>query len=671
MRHLKKLTALIPALGVVLWCSPAAHATAQTYYEETVEKSTNTAAIITALVVVVLMFAAMAVAVRMGRSGMLRVSWAVLAIIFSGTAMLFTIIGSSVGALYSKAEGDPADTVRKFYDAIVIGDYPTAYSCLSDYTGLGLETEPGTENAALVYDALKASYEYTLVGEAKRDRLNATQTVRVKYLDLASLEASVQDGVQTLTLPLLCAKWNFPIENYAFTVTLPEAFPATPGFASGYQGDVIEDYMTTSVQENVLSGSTTVSLKDHEALTMTLEAPDGFFSGKHAAWSAGSATTVLIFVCAALGLLYWLLKLRSPRLSHALRTLPPDSAQPGDLPYLLCGRGADFNAMVLHWASLGYLTISVSAEGHVLLHRRVDMGNERRRYEVKLMNMLFGESDVCDSASSRYKRAAAAAKGVVPRFWQRRLYRRDSGNPVILIALSCLACALALLASVSLLLPDGGWRWLALVLSLPLGGVLARLVHRTFSAAYLGRKIELGAGILAGVLLLLVGRLSGATLPMVVALLLAVFTGWQTVHGGRRSDLGTMLISQTIGFRRFLTRMSDHRVQVQLQNAHRGLLLIRGQHGPLRRLPQQRFPVKGAALPGGGPALPDEGGQQLRLLRQSQRPEIQPRLHAVEPLESLHALVQRLKMVVIVPVEHAERPVFIFHLGHGGVVAVR
>ena len=223
--------------------------------------------------------------------------------------------------------------------------------------------------------------------------------------------------------------------------------------------------------------------------------------------------------------------------------------------------------MVLHWASLGYLTISVSAEGHILLHRRLDMGNERRRHEAKLMSMLFGESDVCDSVSSRYKRAAAAAQGVVPRFWQRRLYRRSSGNPVILIALSCLACALASLASVSLLLlPEGSWRWLALVLSLPLGGVLARLLHRTFSAAYLDRKIELAAGILAGVLLLLVGRLSGATLPMVVALALAVFTGWQTVHGGQRSDLGTMLISQTIGFRRFLTRMSDHRVQLQLKN---------------------------------------------------------------------------------------------------------
>lgn len=196
MRHLKKLIAPIPALGAVLLCTPAAHATAQTYYEETVEKGANTAAIITALVIVVLMFAAMAVAVRLGHSGMLRVSWAVLAIIFSGTAMLLTIVGSSVGALYSKAEGDPADTVRRFYDAVIIGDYPTAYSCLSDYTGLGLETAPSTENAALVYDALKSSYEYTLVGEAQRDRLSATQTVRVKYLDLASLEASVEDGVQ-------------------------------------------------------------------------------------------------------------------------------------------------------------------------------------------------------------------------------------------------------------------------------------------------------------------------------------------------------------------------------------------------------------------------------------------------------------------------------------------
>ena len=415
------------------------------------------------------------------------------------------------------------------------------------------------------YKASKTTEDGITILTLKSDAgISGSRTFTLRYT-LPGL-VSAQDGVQTLTLPLLCAKWEFPIENYAFTVTLPEAFPTAPGFSSGYQGDVIEDYMTTSVQENVLSGSTTVSLKDHEALTMTLEAPDGFFSGKHAAWSAGSATTVLIFVCAALGLLYWLFKLRSARLSHAMRPLPPDSAQPGELPYLLCGRGADFNAMVLHWASLGYLTISVSAEGHVLLHRRVDMGNERRRYEAKLMSVLFGESDVCDSASSRYKRAAAAAQGVVPRFWQRRLYRRDSGNPIILIALSCLACALASLASASLLLPDGGWRWLALVLSLPLGGVLARLVHRAFSAAYLDRKIELGAGILAGVLLLLVGRLSGATLPMVVALLLAVFTGWQTVHGGRRSDLGTMLISQTIGFRRFLTRMSDHRVQLQLQN---------------------------------------------------------------------------------------------------------
>ena len=196
MRHLKRFIPFIPALGTALWCSPEAHATAQTYYEETVQKSPNTAALITAFLIVVLMFAAMAAAVRLGRSGMLRVSWAVLAIIFSGTAMLFAIIGSSVGTLYSKVEGDPADTVKRFYDAIIAGDYPTAYSCLSDYTGLGLETAPSSENAALVYDALKASYDYTLVGEAERDRLSATQTVRVKYLDLASLEASVEDGVQ-------------------------------------------------------------------------------------------------------------------------------------------------------------------------------------------------------------------------------------------------------------------------------------------------------------------------------------------------------------------------------------------------------------------------------------------------------------------------------------------
>ena len=59
---------------------------------------------------------------------------------------------------------------------------------------------------------------------------------------------SETDGEQTLNLPLLCPKWDYPIEHFSFTVTMPKDIETVPGFSSGYYGDVIEDYMTAARQ---------------------------------------------------------------------------------------------------------------------------------------------------------------------------------------------------------------------------------------------------------------------------------------------------------------------------------------------------------------------------------------------------------------------------------------
>ena len=111
-------------------------------------------------------------------------------------ALLLCVIGSTAGPLYARPGGDPAQTVAKFYDAVLASDYPTAYSCLSDYTGLGLETELAGDNAVKIYAALRESYDYVLSGTAKVDGISAVQNVRFRYLDLSSLEASVEDGMQ-------------------------------------------------------------------------------------------------------------------------------------------------------------------------------------------------------------------------------------------------------------------------------------------------------------------------------------------------------------------------------------------------------------------------------------------------------------------------------------------
>ena len=161
------------------------------------------------------------------------------------------------------------------------------------------------------------------------------------------------DGEQTLNLPLLCPKWDYPIEHFSFTVTMPKDIETVPGFSSGYYGDVIEDYMTAARQGAVLLGDLDTALKDHESLTMTLALGPRYFTGTYSGWSANWVAAAFWILFAVLALGYWFVTLRSPRLSVSSRSLPPDSALPCDLPFLLAGAKPDFNMLLCHWASLG------------------------------------------------------------------------------------------------------------------------------------------------------------------------------------------------------------------------------------------------------------------------------------------------------------------------------
>ena len=371
---------------------------------------------------------------------------------------------------------------------------------------------------------------------------------------------SEQDVVQTLTLPLLCPKWPYPIESYDFTVTMPAEFTDSPDFSSGYYGDVIEEYMTVSTVDTVIGGSVMEPLKDRESLQMTLSLPKGYFSGSYVSWSANWFESILVALFAVLAIVYYLRTLYSGRMRPGTRATPPEATLPCDMPYLLACKKPSFNMLICHWASLGYLTISVSKRGNVQLRRRVIMGSERRAIEVRLFQALFGDDDVCDGASLRYKKTAVKAMDAIPRFWHRRLYDRRSGNVLVMQALACLAAAIAFLLSMSLLLPAMPARWLLLLLCVPAGAALGRLMQMAASTYYLGDHLMLAMGILAGLLMLIVSRLGGGTLTVLLAIALNAFTGIATRHGGKRTDSGNKLVEQAIGFRRYLRRAGEKRL---------------------------------------------------------------------------------------------------------------
>ena len=103
------------------------------------------------------------------------------------------ILGANRGVLAVKTDARPEDTAETFFECVVIGKYEAANACLENYASLGLEKSlPDPE-----WNALLASYDYSLLGEAERRGDTAVQTVRLRYLDLNALEKDLATPLVT------------------------------------------------------------------------------------------------------------------------------------------------------------------------------------------------------------------------------------------------------------------------------------------------------------------------------------------------------------------------------------------------------------------------------------------------------------------------------------------
>ncbi len=121
--------------------------------------------------------------------------WMVLAVVFAAAAGFACYYAGLFGSVYNRPGGNPQETVTRFFDSVANGDYPSAYSCLSDYSSLGLENAPASEEAALLCDALRQSYRYGLAADCEIDGLNASQAVRFHALNIRRTEEAASAAV--------------------------------------------------------------------------------------------------------------------------------------------------------------------------------------------------------------------------------------------------------------------------------------------------------------------------------------------------------------------------------------------------------------------------------------------------------------------------------------------
>lgn len=354
----------------------------------------------------------------------------------------------------------------------------------------------------------------------------------------------------TLVLPLLPEGLAYPVERMTFQVTLPGSFSEMPCFTSGYYGEDIDNYMTVSVEDNVISGSVNTALRDQESLILTLDTSEELFPRTDRTGRLFSKLRPAALAFGLAALLYWVLRLRWRLGAVTAQSHAPVGVGPGEVRCRLLAESPDFPLMVVSWAQLGYLTIHVNQDWAVTLHKRMDMGNERSGYENRLFRSLFGREQMADGAGPRVQALRAQVAASRPRV--RGQFRRRGGNPLWARLLGAGMGLCTGVAAGDLLAPEAGWRIAVLAAAGLVGAVSAWLLQGGFRGLLSWNRRPGFYASAAACGLLLLGLWAGCWGLALLCCLVQCLLGLLTLFGGRRSEAGRHTVAALLGLRRYL-----------------------------------------------------------------------------------------------------------------------
>lgn len=356
--------------------------------------------------------------------------------------------------------------------------------------------------------------------------------------------AQVVDSTGKLDLPLLNG-FQLPINSFDFSVSFPGAVTSKPTFTSAYHQSNIESSMYWNVVGNTVSGRTTALLNDYETLNMSLQLDGNLFSHHSDAFIDYEVPQLVMQIIAGLALVYWVVFMRPgfPKVRRCSQ--PPHGFTAGHMRPILSLSGPDLSLMVLSWAQMGYVILERKNGGKILIHRQMDMGNERSSYEQQIFSLLFRKKETVDTSSIAY--AALCGKVEKQLSVSKTLAHKHNGNPLI-FRLPILA--IQLLVGVNLGLALGGtagWQVVLLILFGILGLVLGNMIQESAWGIFLLKPGAIYRGLLAAGIWILPFLFCGRLGLGVQTAVLQLLAGILAVYGGRRSPDGTEALAQVLG----------------------------------------------------------------------------------------------------------------------------
>ena len=395
--------------------------------------------------------------------------------------------------------------------------------------------------------------------------LVGTFTMRFEYTLSDVVVNVVEDQKSNLVLQLpLLSGFAYPVESMEFIITLPGNVEGKPKFTSTYYTDTLNSHMTFATNGNMISGSITSVLEDHESILLTLDVPEEMFPTVSTYFRIGVPEAIPMGIIAALALLYWIIFLRTLPVIPAPYKAVPEGVTAGELGCRLTMVGADLGMMVFTWGQLGYVTIQLDDRGRVFLHKRMDMGNERTLFEVRMFQTLFRKSNTVEATGYGYAKLSRAVRGTVP--GEKTLCLPASGNVKVF---RVICCGIMIFCGICYAMTVTAFPVLQVILSILLsivGIFCAWKIHDLFYYIHLRTKLPLAAGIAAAVVWTVLGLLCGQIIVALIVVAAQALAGFAAAYGGRRSEVGRTSLAQILGLRKYLKNIDKEEVASMLRN---------------------------------------------------------------------------------------------------------
>ena len=443
-------------------------------------------------------------------------------------------------------------------------------------------------NVTIRLEDAGATPRFALPSSAKNVTLNgasvrtyaSTVSGDVVMADLSSLKGMVGDFPLSFTytlqdvtvtenrklyiqIPMLSGS-DYAVQAMSFQVTMPSEITHKPSFSSGYLQTGVESIITYVSGGNMINGSINQPLADQETLTMKLQVNPEDFPGKLYIEREGNPEVIYMVICGVAALLYWLLMLRNVPLIRRRETLPPEGITAGELGCRLTVAGVDLTMMVFSWAQRGYVRIVPDRHGHVMIVKKMEMGNERTEFENRCFQMLFGRTDAIDATGMAY--AKLYNKVVQTVSGAKELHRRKAGNTRLFRVIGTGVSGFCGLCFAMNLVHRPGLQIFAAAILGALGVVVGWCIQGAMYRVHIRGKMRLYLGVGCTYVWLILGLISGVFWIGFVVVLVELILGLMVAYGGRRSDLGLYQAGQILGLRAYLKNITGEEIDRNLEN---------------------------------------------------------------------------------------------------------